>query len=218
MPDLDDAPDAAPDADEPTDGAEIGVRRPGKLAPFVAMAVAIAMVGLVVLLIGADPDDGTQTADTPLMNQPAPEAVGNLGDGTPFDLSRRKGSWVVINFFQSDCIPCQREHPELIQFTEQQAALDAQRIANGEDPLNVEFYSVVVGDTQERVERFFEENGGDWPVVYSDGDKMSAAFGVNLVPETWIVDPTGIVRFRAISEVTSEALSVTLQQLRQVLG
>lgn len=179
-----------------------------RLAPFVALGIAAAMIGLVVLLIGAEPDDGAQTADTPLMNQPAPEAVGELGDGTPFDLARRKGSWVVFNFFQSDCIPCQQEHPELIEFVEQQASL-------GDE--GAEFYSVVFGDTQERVDVFFEEEGGDWPVVYSDGDVIPASFGVNLVPETWIIDPDGIVRFRAISTVTADGLSVTLQQLREAV-
>jgi cytochrome c biogenesis protein CcmG/thiol:disulfide interchange protein DsbE len=179
-----------------------------RLAPFVALGIAAAMIGLVVLLVGAEPDDGAQTADTPLMNQPAPEAVGELGDGTPFDLARRKGSWVVFNFFQSDCIPCQQEHPELIEFVEQQASL-------GDE--GAEFYSVVFGDTQERVDEFFEEEGGDWPVVYSDGDVIPASFGVNLVPETWIIDPDGIVRFRAISTVTADGLSVTLQQLREAL-
>lgn len=210
------------DLDDPVDvdvaRDDDGDRRSSRLAPFIAMAIAVAMLGLVVLLVNADSDDGTQTADTSLMNEPAPEALGTLGDDTPFDLSRRKGSWVVLNFFQSDCVPCQREHPELVEFVEQQRALDEQRSDAGLGPAGAEFYSIVVGDTQARVEKFFEENGGDWPVVYSNGDAMSTAFGVNLVPETWIIDPSGVVRFRAISEVTAEALSVTLQQLREALG
>ncbi|MFT4656212.1 MAG: cytochrome c biogenesis protein CcmG/thiol:disulfide interchange protein DsbE [Candidatus Aldehydirespiratoraceae bacterium] len=188
--------------------AEVGTsRRKAVLAPFVALGVAIVMIGLVVLLIGAEPNDGNKTANTPLMDNPAPEAVGELGDGTPFDLSRRKGSWVVLNFFQSDCIPCRREHPELIEFVDQQRALDQ----------GTEFYSVVFGDTKERVDRFFEERGGDWPVVFSAGDGMPASFGVNLVPETWIIDPQGVVRFRAITEVTADTLSAVLQQLQGVL-
>ncbi|MFT6291677.1 MAG: cytochrome c biogenesis protein CcmG/thiol:disulfide interchange protein DsbE [Ilumatobacter sp.] len=187
--------------------AEVGTsRRKAVLAPFVALGVAIVMIGLVVLLIGAEPNDGNKTANTPLMDNPAPEAVGELGDGTPFDLSRRKGSWVVLNFFQSDCIPCRREHPELIKFVDQQRALDQ----------GTEFYSVVFGDTKERVDRFFEERGGDWPVVFSAGDGMPASFGVNLVPETWIIDPQGVVRFRAITEVTADTLSAVLQQLQRV--
>ncbi|MGA9276474.1 TlpA family protein disulfide reductase, partial [Ilumatobacter sp.] len=173
-----DASDDIPDETDDDPGSGYSSRGKSKVAPFAALAIAVVLVGLVVLLIGAEPDDGAQTAATPWMNQPAPEAVGELGDGTPFDLARRKGSWVVLNFFQSDCVPCQREHPELVDFVEQQESLG---------PDGAEFYSVVFGDTQARVERFFEQNGGDWPVVYSDGDVIPASFGVNLVPETWII-------------------------------
>ncbi len=183
--------------------------RRSRLAPWVALGIAVAMIGLVVLLVNASPDDGAPSADTPLLNQPAPEAVGELDDGTPFDLSRRKGSWVVMNFFQSDCVPCIQEHPELIEFVDQQRSLGAD---------GAEFYSIVYGDTRERVERFFEERGGDWPVVYSEGDSIPTSFGVSLVPETWIIDPQGVVRDRLISRVTADELSVLLQQWREALA
>lgn len=198
-------------ADEPTEltgPSENAPRARGRLAPWIALGIAVAMIGLVALLVGADSGELKDTAETPLMNQPAPEAVGALSDGTPFDVSRRKGSWVVLNFFQSDCVPCIQEHPELIEFVDQQRALG---------PQGAEFYSVVFGDSQERVEEFFAERGGDWPVVYSDGDSIPTAFGVSLVPETWIIDPDGVVRFRAISKVSADSLSVTLQQLREAV-
>jgi cytochrome c biogenesis protein CcmG/thiol:disulfide interchange protein DsbE len=191
------------------DDASFDDTRRSRLAPWVALGIAVAMIGLVVLLVNANPDDGAPSADTPLLNQPAPEAVGELDDGTPFDLSRRKGSWVVMNFFQSDCVPCIQEHPELIEFVDQQRSLGAD---------GAEFYSIVYGDTRERVERFFEERGGDWPVVYSEGDSIPTSFGVSLVPETWIIDPQGVVRERLISRVTADELSVLLQQWREALA
>lgn len=195
--------DSAVDDDSPVGGGR------SRLAPWVALAIAVAMIGLIVLLVNANPDDGAPSADTPLLNQPAPEAVGELDDGTPFDLSRRKGSWVVLNFFQSDCVPCIQEHPELIEFVDQQRSL-------GSD--GAEFYSIVFGDTRQRVEQFFDERGGDWPVVYSEGDSIPSSFGVSLVPETWIIDPQGVVRERLISKVTADELSVRIQQWREAIG
>lgn len=191
-----------PDATDATSSSS-GTSR---LAPFIALGIAVVMIGLVVLLVGAEPDSGP-TADFEV--RPAPEAVGTLDDGTPFDLSRRKGSYVVLNFFTSDCVPCIQEHPELIEFVDQQEQL-------GTD--GAEFYSVVVGDTPERVERFFDERGGDWPIIYSEADEFSVAFGVAAVPETWVIDKEGIIRARFISRVTAEGLSVTLQQLREAFG
>ncbi|MFK7919593.1 MAG: TlpA family protein disulfide reductase [Ilumatobacter sp.] len=191
-------------AEELTDDARSG----GRLAPFVALGVAIAMIGLVVLFIGADPNAPVNEAQSPLIGRPAPEAVGELDDGAPFDLSRRKGSFVVLNFFQSSCIPCIAEHPELVDFVEQQAGL-------GLD--GAEFYSVVTGDTRENVDAFFEEEGGDWPAIYSDGDQITVSFGVAQVPETWIIDPGGVVQARFQGEVTADLLSITIQQIREAI-
>lgn len=176
------------------------------MAKWVVALVGAAALGLIVLFVAADPTAPDVTRPSNLINQPAPEAIGETGDGTTWDLSRRKGSWVVLNFFQSDCVPCIREHPELIEFVDQQRMLGAD---------GAEFYSVVTGDTKSRVESFFEERGGDWPAVYSEGDRISVAFGVALVPETWVIDPNGIVRLRLQSTVTAEQLSVTIQQLRE---
>ncbi len=182
-----------------------GEDRGRPLAPWIALAVAVALTGLFVVLVGADPD-GASSARSPLIGRPAPEAVGELDDGTTFDLSRRKGSWVVLNFFTADCVPCIQEHPELIEFAEQQAALGGE---------GAELYSVVVSDSRSDVEEFFAARGGDWPVVYSDRDAFSVAFGVAAVPETWIIDPSGVVQLRLISKVTAEQLGVTLQQFRE---
>ncbi|MFN3255729.1 MAG: TlpA family protein disulfide reductase [Ilumatobacter sp.] len=202
-----DVSDTAGTGDD-VDGAESGPARSSRLAPFIALGVAVVMIGLIVLLIGAEPDDGT-VAESPLIGRPAPEATGTLDDGRFFDLSRRKGSFVVLNFFRSDCVPCIQEHPDLIEFVEQQRQL-------GSD--GAEFYSVVNGDTPERVERFFAERGGDWPIIYSEADEFSVAFGVAAVPETWIIDPDGIVRERFVSKVTAEFLSITLQQYREAFA
>jgi len=161
--------------DLPGGEVEATGRSGGRVAPFVALGIALALIGLVVLFIGADPDAPRSSPDSRLLDNPAPEAVGELGDGTPFDLSRRKGSWVVLNFFQSSCIPCIAEHPELVEFVDQQRRLGTQ---------GAEFYSVVFGDSKENVEAFFEREGGDWPVIYPTENLISVTFGVNLVPKT----------------------------------
>lgn len=185
-------------------GSSGGGRR---LAPLVVGVVAVVMVGLFVVFIGAvGSDGGGTTADSPLIGRPAPEATGTLSDGTSFDLSRRKGSWVVLNFFDPTCVPCIREHPELVTFSEDQATL-------GTD--GAELYSVITRGDQDEIEAFFSENGGEWPAIYSDADEFPVAFGVAQVPETWIVDPSGVVQLRLISEVTADQLNSILRQYRE---
>ena len=172
-----------------------------------ASLAAVLAVGLLIVLVRADPDAGS-TAQTTLLDQPAPAVTGTLEDGSTFELSRRRGSWVVLNFFTSTCVPCQREHPELVAFDQEQAGLGS---------LGAELHTIVQHDDREAVERFFAENGGDWPVVFDDEFRFRNAFGVAQVPETWIIDPTGTVRGRVIGEVTAEFLSTTIQRLREAL-
>lgn len=190
-----------------SDGEAAPLARSGRrrIAPFVALAVAVVLAGLFVVLAGAEPSTN-ETAETPLMDRVAPGAVGELADGQTFDLARRKGSWVVLNFFTSDCVPCRQEHPELVRFAEQQAGL-------GSD--GAELYTVVFDDRRNLVERFFAENGGDWPVVYDDDGSIAVAFGVSKVPETWVIDPRGVVRVHIISRVTADGLGSIIQGLRE---
>ena len=181
--------------------------RARRVAPFIALVVAVVVAGLFVVLLGSDPPDN-ETAETNLMGLPAPEAQGVLDDGSTFQLSRRKGDWVILNFFQSSCVPCQEEHPELVEF-----------VAGQQDqPGSARFYSVVWDDSRENVEEFFAREGGDWPIVYDEAGSISVAFGVTAVPETWIIDPGGVIRYRTISTVTADSLGATMQQLRERFG
>jgi cytochrome c biogenesis protein CcmG/thiol:disulfide interchange protein DsbE len=187
------------------DGESVDRGRRRRIAPLIVGVIAVVMAGLFVVLLSAD-GDSSESADSPLLGRPAPEATGTLGDGTSFDLSRRKGSWVVLNFFDPTCIPCVQEHPELVRFSEDQARL-------GVD--GAELYSVITRGEQPEIEAFFAENGGDWPAIYSEADEFPVAFGVSQVPETWVVDPSGVVQLRLISKVTADQLNSILQQFRE---
>jgi cytochrome c biogenesis protein CcmG/thiol:disulfide interchange protein DsbE len=140
------------------------------------------------------------------MNRPAPEAVGTLDSGGRFDLSRRKGSWVVLNFFQSSCTPCIQEHPELVRFVDRQRTLPGG---------GVDFYTVVYDDDRESVEKFFTDEGGEWPIVYDDDGSIAVSFGVSKVPETWIIDPSGFVRERIISRTTADFLGTLIGRMQE---
>lgn len=195
----------APDADADAD-ADLGTDPwPGRpVAPFVALAVAIVFAALFIVLAGSDTSRGDKV-DSFLIDQPAPVAVGTTLDDEPFDLSRRKGSWVVLNFFDPECVECVREHPELVAFVADQLA-----IADG-----AELYTIVNRGSDDEVGAFFATNGGEWPVVSDPDGTISVDFGVSKIPETWVVDPEGIVRARFAGAITSAQLSTTLQQFRE---
>jgi cytochrome c biogenesis protein CcmG/thiol:disulfide interchange protein DsbE len=102
-------------------------------------------------------------------------------------------------------VPCVDEHPELIVFDEQQSAL-----ADG-----AELYTIINRGSDESVQAFFDANGGEWPVVRDPDGGVSVDFGVAQVPETWIIDPNGVVRRRFAGPVTAEGVAQELQSLRE---
>ena len=175
-----------------------------RIAPFIVLGVAVVIAVLFVILARSDASRNDSVSSF-LIGKPAPAATGTTLDGEPFDLSRRKGSWVVLNFFDPTCRPCVHEHPELVTFHDEQQVL-----ADG-----AELYTVINDGSDADVQAFFDDNGGDWPVVTDPTGAISVDFGVAQVPETWIIDPNGIVRQRLAGEITATFLSSYLQQLRE---
>jgi cytochrome c biogenesis protein CcmG/thiol:disulfide interchange protein DsbE len=202
---MSDAPEIEPVAVADTPGdRRNGSRR--RLAPWIALATAVVVGALFVVLAQADGGDA-ESAATPLIGKVAPAVSGTTIDGEPWELSRRKGSWVVLNFFQSTCVPCKEEHPELVRFVEQQRGLARD---------GAELYTIVYSDDDVgSVRDFFADNGGDWPVVLDPRGSIGVEFQVNKVPETWIISPEGVVVYRTIQQVEADALSALLQQLRE---
>lgn len=169
------------------------------MARRLAPVVGVVLVAFFVVLAVSKPR-GEADVSSPLIGNPAPAVQSTLVDGGDFDLARRKGSWVVLNFFNSTCVPCRNEHPELVKFADQQATLEG----------GAELFTVVNDDSDEAVTAFFDKNGGDWGKVRDPDGTIAVAFGVAKVPETWVIDPSGFVRMRVAGEVTATLLSTRL--------
>ena len=122
-----------------------------------------------------------------------------------YDIDDDRGRWVVVNFFASWCIPCEVEHPEFIEFSERHADGSAQVV------------SVLFGDTAENAQRFFDERGGDWPVIV-DADTAPADFVVLQVPETFLVAPSGLVVGKWEGEITADQIDGAIDALLAAAG
>ena len=184
------APEAAVEPGSPD-------RPPRHTARWAALAVGLVVAAFVVVL-ATRPQASDVVAPSPLIDRPAPEIEGPGLDGATVRLSDLQGGWVVVNFFATWCVPCLQEHPELVRF------------ADRHDPAQVQVLAVVYDDQPEDVAKFFRERGGDWPVVDDVGAKVD--FGVRGVPESFLVDPEGIVRARLVGGVTADGLDSLLRQ------
>lgn len=185
-------------------GEEAPASRPrGRIAVAIAAPLGVVLLLFIVLLATREPATDRRVA-TPLLGQPAPRIEGTTIEGKPFDSYAYDGRWLVVNFFATWCGPCIREHPELQAFQQAQAAAGEANVV-----------SVVFSDDEASVRRFFDEYGGDWPVVLADGPVVPR-WGVAGVPESFIVDPGGIVRAKLVGGVTANGLQRFLDEAQSV--
>ena len=178
--------DGAPDAD-PDRSADSALSAPParrRAALFVAAPIGVALVLFVGVLFSSK-SAGERAAYNPLVNKSAPAIVGTTLDGKPFNLDRLRGEWVAVNFFATWCVPCQQEHPLLLAFANRHRQVG-----------DVQLVTVVFQDDPGAVKDFFATRGGDWPVVNGDQGSIALDYSVIKVPETYIIDPLGIVRGR----------------------
>jgi cytochrome c biogenesis protein CcmG, thiol:disulfide interchange protein DsbE len=175
-----------------------GVRR--RPALWGALAVGVVLALFVVVLATREPATN-RTVDSPLLGRVAPALAGeSVLDGEAFDLRDAEGRWVLVNFFATWCEPCRKEHPELVRFAQDHQVADDARVV-----------SVVFSDEPEDVERYFRDNGGDWPVVDTDGE-IVVDWSVSGVPESYLVDPAGGVRAKIVGGVDATKLDDLLRR------
>lgn len=178
-------------------------RRPKKKRSptrWAALGVAVVLVALIGVLAVSKAQ--TESAKSPLLGKVAPSLAGKTLDGASFDLTTHRGKWVVVNFFASWCQPCRTEAPELRRWAERHAASG-----------DAELVNVLFQDTPAKAKAFFAEYGGaSWPVLAVDTDTIGLDWGVAKVPETFVVNPDGVVVAKTISTVTEDSLDAMMRK------
>lgn len=196
----------------PTDGPAPASKAGLGSARLIAAAVAVIIAGLVFVLATRSPKGDDGFGVSPLLGKPAKEIQGlNALTGKPVSLSGLQSigiaggngqrPYAVVNFFGSWCPPCQVEHPQLKAFSEEHAKLgDAVLLA------------VAYQDNPTDIKKFFAQRGGDWPVVISD--RSAVDWGVLKAPETYLVDPDGIIAAKVNGGVTQAGLNRLLADVK----
>ena len=164
-----------------------------------ALGVLVTVPLVAVLAVGFqhDPHD----IASPLVGKPAPDfTLTPLGADTPVQLSTLRGRPAVVNFWATWCIPCQQEHPGLLQVSKLYAE-------------KVNFFGVVYQDEPEKIHAWLDRHGSAYPTLVDEGSRAAIAFGVYGVPETYIIDKNGVITWKFTGPVDAASLLEQIQPL-----
>jgi cytochrome c biogenesis protein CcmG, thiol:disulfide interchange protein DsbE len=161
--------------------------------------------GLVVFLLKGL-DLNPREVPSPLIGKPAPAFVlPLLNDGNK--LVKREdllGKVWVLNVWASWCVPCRAEHPLLIDLARKQLA-----------PI----YGLNYKDKADAANGFLRQLGDPFAATLVDADgRVGIDYGVYGVPETFVIDKQGVVRFKHIGPLTPEALQQRIEPLLKQLN
>jgi len=115
-----------------------------------------------------------------------------------------KGKVVLINFWASWCAACKQEHPFLMQIAR-----------NKQVPLIGLNYK----DPRDAALATLRAEGDPYNVSIVDADgRVGIDWGVYGVPETYVVDRSGVIRYKHIGPITPESWEKTLLPLIRQLS
>ena len=156
------------------------------------LAIVACFFALVILLaVGLTLNP--REVPSPLIGKPAPAfELPRLGSAERFSPKDMKGKVWLLNVWASWCVTCRDEHPVLVDFA-----------ATKRVPLVGLNYKDQREDALKWLSRFGDPY--QFSVVDADG-RIGIDYGVYGVPETYLIDRAGVIRFKQIGPVTQDLL------------
>lgn len=181
-------------------------------------APLVLFLGLVVFLaVGLTRDP--QAIPSPLIGQRAPTfALPVVGGSGVFGAEQFQGQVTLVNLWATWCTGCKEEHPWLMALSAQpglqMVGLNYKEIQgaalNGQAPNSPAVREMARAQSQAWLQR----HGQAFDVNLLDLDgRVGLDFGVYGLPETYVVDRHGVVRFKHAGALTPEVVQHTLLPL-----
>jgi cytochrome c biogenesis protein CcmG/thiol:disulfide interchange protein DsbE len=167
---------------------------------FVPLAVFAAFVGVAAYQLTQPKDEAVHSAmigklvPAFAMKPASPDRPGlslaDLKDGRPR----------LLNVWASWCLPCAAEAPQLKTLQQQGATI----------------VGVAIRDRPEDVARFLAEYGNPYERIGADDmSQLQLSIGSSGVPETFVVDGAGVIRYQHIGDIRAEHVPMLLEKLRE---
>jgi cytochrome c biogenesis protein CcmG, thiol:disulfide interchange protein DsbE len=161
-----------------------------KLRLLIPLAVFLILVVFLYVGLFRDPRE----IPSPLVDKPAPAfTLAQLHEpGKQMSTADMKGKVWLLNVWASWCVSCREEHPLLVQLAR----------ANVVPVIGLNYK-----DRNDLGLAWLKQNGDpyNFSVVDADG-RVGINYGVYGVPETFVIDKNGVIRYKQIGPITAEAL------------
>ena len=155
---------------------------------------------------------------SPLIDKPAPDfSLARLDQPEQtFSLKEMQGQVWMLNVWASWCVACRQEHPLLVQMAKQKivpvVGLNYKEV-RGDGAINARGMALEAetGMAIERARRWLTDHGDPYVLSVLDIDgRVGIDFGVYGVPETFLIDRDGRIRYKHIGPITPDALQNVL--------
>ena len=174
-----------------------------RLQFLIPLGLFLGLVAFLAAGLTLDPKE----VPSPLIGKPAPAfALTRLEN--PQQTIRREdmlGKVWMLNVWASWCVACREEHPLLMQFASRQL---------------LPIYGLNYKDARVEGQQWLGRFGNPYTASLFDQDgRVGIDWGVYGVPETFIIDQQGTIRFKHIGPLTPEVLRSRVEPLiRQLNG
>jgi len=129
---------------------------------------------------------------SPFIDKPAPlftleQLAQPEAKFSPTDM---KGQVWLLNVWASWCVACRQEHPLLVELSKQKA---------------VPIIGLNYKDKSDAAKGWLTQWGNPYDLSVKDADgRIGIEYGVYGVPETFVIDKAGVIRFKQIGPITEE--------------
>ena len=161
------------------------------------LVIFLVLAGFLAVGLNKDPRE----VPSPLIGKPAPAFKLPRLDAPEQMLSTQdlRGQVWLLNVWASWCVACRQEHPLLVELARSGT---------------VRVYGLNYKDKRDDALGLLRKSGDPYVTSLSDTEGLVGIdFGVYGVPETFVIDKQGVIRFKQIGPITREALRDTLLPL-----
>jgi cytochrome c biogenesis protein CcmG, thiol:disulfide interchange protein DsbE len=177
-------------------------RKKRKQNPFLPVAAGLLFIGIAIVILASGYTKGSPGTDTqgqeagsPLaVNFPAPDLyLENVNGGTE-SLADYRDHVVLVNNWATWCPPCKAEMPVLQAYYEEHADDGFMIIA------------IEAGDPRDVVSQFAKDYKLQFQVWLDPNSASVRAFGNGSLPNSYLIDRTGMVRHAWTGQIDRAAL------------